>query len=51
MWSLSTTGGRAWRLQGEVVPASEKIPEGWGATNKFTVILETADLKATELNA
>ena len=42
---------QAWRLQGEVVPASEKIPEGWGPTKKFTVILETADLKATELNA
>ena len=30
---------KAWRLQGEVVPASEKDPEGWGATNKFTVVL------------
>ena len=29
----------AWRLQGEVVPASEKDPEGSGATDKFTVIL------------
>ena len=25
------------RLQGEVVPASEKDPEGWGSTDKFTV--------------
>ena len=42
---------KTWRLQGEVVPASEKDPEGWGATDKFTVVLETAGLKATELSA
>ena len=42
---------KAWLLQGEVVPASEKDPEGWGATDKFTVVLETAGLNATELSA
>ncbi|QCH15214.1 hypothetical protein CB0101_09965 [Synechococcus sp. CB0101] len=42
---------KAWRLQGEVVPASEKDPEGWSATDKFTVVLETAGLNATELSA
>jgi len=42
---------KTWRLQGEVVPASEKEPEGWGATDKFTVVLETAGLNATELSA
>ena len=42
---------KTWRLQGEVVPASEKDPEGWGATDKFTVVLETAGLNATELGA
>ena len=42
---------KAWRLQGEVVPASEKDPEGWGTTDKFTVVLETAGLNATELSA
>ncbi len=42
---------KSWRLQGEVVPASEKDPEGWGATDKFTVVLETAGLNATELSA
>ena len=42
---------KAWRLQGEVVPASEKDPEGWGATDKFTVVLETAGLNVTELSA
>ena len=42
---------KAWRLQGEVVPASEKAPEGWGAADKFTVVLETAGLNATELSA
>ena len=33
---------KTWRLQGEVVPASEKEPEGWSAADKFTVVLETA---------
>ena len=42
---------KTWRLQGEVVPASEKDPEGWGATDKFTVVLDTAGLNATELSA
>ena len=42
---------KAWRLQGEVVPASEKEPDGWSAANKFTVVLETAGLNATELSA
>jgi len=40
---------KAWRLQGEVVPASEKEPEGWNAADKFTVVLESAGLNATEL--
>jgi hypothetical protein len=42
---------KARRLQGDVVPASEKGPEGWGATDKFMVVLETAGLNATELSA
>ena len=42
---------KAWRLQGEVVPASEKEPEGWSAADKFTVVLETAGLNATELSS
>ena len=42
---------KSWRLQGEVVPAAEKDPEGWGATDKFTVVLETAGLNATELSS
>jgi len=29
---------KPWRLQGEVVPASEKEPEGWSADDKFTVV-------------
>ena len=32
---------KARRLQGEVVPASQKDPEGWGPADKFTVVLET----------
>ena len=27
------------RLEGEVVPASQKDPEGWSAADKFTVVL------------
>jgi len=41
---------KAWRLQGEVVPASQKDPDGLSATDKFTVMLETAGLNATELS-
>ena len=33
------------------MPASEKEPEGWSAADKFTVVLETAELNATELSA
>ncbi len=42
---------KALRLQGEVVPASEKDSEGWGVTDKFAVVLETAALNANELSA
>jgi len=42
---------KTWRLQGEVVPASEKEPEGWSDAGKFTVVLESAGLNATELSA
>ena len=41
---------KTWRLQGEVVPSSEKEPEGWGAADNFTGVLETAGLNATELS-
>ena len=30
--------------QGEVVPASQKDPEGWVPADKFTVVLETVGL-------
>ena len=33
------------------MPASEKEPEGWSAADKFTVVMETAGLNATELSA
>ena len=33
-----------WRLHGEVVPASEKDPEGLSAADKFTGVLESAGL-------
>ena len=42
---------KGWRLEGEVVPASQKDPDGWSAADKFTVVLETAGLNATELSA
>jgi hypothetical protein len=32
-----------------VVPASQKDPEGWSPADKFTMVLETAGLNATEL--
>lgn len=39
------------RMQVEVLPSSEKNPEGWDATDKFTVVLKTAGLNATQLSA
>ena len=41
---------KTWRVQGELVPASEKDPDGWSAADKFTVVLESAGLNATELS-
>ncbi len=32
------------------MPASEKEPKGWSAADKFTVVLETVGLNATELS-
>ena len=42
---------KLWRLQGEVVPASEKDPDSWSAADKFTVVVETAGFNATELSS
>ncbi len=42
---------KAWRFQGEVVPSSEKEPEGGSAADKFTVVLERSGFNATELSA
>jgi transposase-like protein len=42
---------KAWRLQGEELPASGREPEGWGAADKSTVVLETVGPNATELSA
>jgi transposase-like protein len=42
---------KGWRLEGEVVPASQKDPEVWVAADKFSVLLETAAFNATELSA
>ncbi|MBM5799158.1 MAG: hypothetical protein FJ060_13555 [Cyanobacteria bacterium K_Offshore_0m_m2_072] len=35
---------KTWRFPGEVAPASQKDPEGWAATDKFTVVLKSAGL-------
>ena len=40
-----------WRLQGVVVPPSEKDPDSWSAADKFTVVHETAGFNATELSS
>ena len=40
---------KVWQPQEEVVPASQKDPEGWGTAEQFTVVLETTDLNTTEL--
>ncbi len=45
------TWRKGWRLEGEVVPASQKDPAGWSAADKFTVALETSYLNAIELSA
>ena len=37
------------QISAELLPASEKDPEGWGATDKFTVVLVTAGFNATVL--
>ena len=42
---------KTWRLPGEGVPSSEREPEGWSAAQKFTMVLESAGLNATELSA
>jgi hypothetical protein len=42
---------KAWRLQGDVVPATQKEPEGWSARDKFTFVLESDGVSATELGA
>ena len=42
---------KAWRLQRDAVPTRPTDHEGWGASDKFTVVLETAGLDRTELAA
>ncbi|WP_150883591.1 hypothetical protein [Synechococcus sp. RSCCF101] len=40
---------KAWRLQVQVVPESAREREGWGAGDKFIMVIETAGHKETEL--
>ena len=42
---------QAWRLQGEVVPAAGKGSEGWPATDKFSVVLETTGINDSKISA
>jgi hypothetical protein len=42
---------KAWRLHGEVVPPSQKDPEGWGPADKFTVVLEIAGFNAAKIGS
>ena len=42
---------KTWRLQGEVVPIFQREPGGCSAADRFTVVLKTAGLNATELSA
>jgi hypothetical protein len=37
-----------WR---KVMPLSQQDPEGWRFADKFTMVLESAGLRATELSA
>jgi len=41
---------KAWRLQGEVVQASEMEPGGWKDADRWTVVVECAKLDAIELS-
>jgi len=41
----------SWLFQGEVGPASEEDPEGWTATDMFTLVLATVGLKVTVFSA
>ena len=49
--AINSRPGKAWRLQGEVLPASHKGHEGWGPADKFTVVVETAGYNAAEIGA
>ena len=42
---------KAWRLQGKVVPGFQMNPVGCGPVDKFTGVLETGGLNATEEKA
>ena len=39
---------KAWRLQGEAVPAPEKEPDAWSIADKFMVVLENVGLNIIE---
>lgn len=41
--------GKASRLQGKVVLITEKDPDGWSDSDKFTVVLESTGHNSTEL--
>jgi hypothetical protein len=51
MSPLSIFGVRAGGWRGKWCRHPTRTPEGWGAVDKFTVVLETAAFNATELSA
>lgn len=42
---------RAWKQEGQLVPATGKHSEHWSATDKFAVVLQTATLNSCELGS
>lgn len=40
-----------WRVEGHVVPATDKEAEQWNPSDKFSVVLETAGFNETELSS
>jgi transposase len=41
---------KKWRLEGQVVPATENNPNRWDSSDKFSAVLETAGFNDTELS-
>lgn len=42
---------KAARAEGRLMPDGDSTPQGWGASDKFAAVVETAPLNETELSA